>query len=144
MNSLIADSHAEMSYVGIPEAMNMIMNLGKGALLAKFDVSRAYRLLPVHSNLRNDRDFNLPRVKLVMYGSETVRYRDSQLWSILPVPIRHSTNLIEFKIKIKASGSIGYAAINDKRWFAGRWPEGCQDHSIAVKELLPIVLAAHM
>ena len=42
VNSLIADSQAEVSYVGIPEAMSMIMNLGKGAVLAKFDVSRAY------------------------------------------------------------------------------------------------------
>ena len=47
-------------------------------------------------------------------------------------------------ISSDAAGSIGYAAINDKRWFAGRWPEGCQNLSIAVKELLPIVLAAHM
>ena len=28
-----------------------------------------------HYNLRNDCDFNLPRVRSVMYGSETVRYR---------------------------------------------------------------------
>ena len=55
-----------------------------------------------HYNLRNDRDFNLPRVRSVMYGSETVRYRGPQLWCTLPVSIRHSTNLIEFKTKIKA------------------------------------------
>ena len=53
-------------------------------------------------SLRNDRDFNLPRVRSVMYGSETVRYRGPQLWCTLPVSIRHSTNLIEFKTKIKA------------------------------------------
>ena len=46
---------------------------------------------------RNDRDFNLPRVRSVMYGSKTVRYRGPQLWCTLPVSIRHSTNLIEFK-----------------------------------------------
>ena len=33
VNSLIADAQAEVSYVGIPEAMSMIMNLGKGAHL---------------------------------------------------------------------------------------------------------------
>ena len=55
-----------------------------------------------HYNLRNDRDFNLPRVRSVMYGSETVRYRGPQLWCTLPVSLRHSTNLIEFKTKIKA------------------------------------------
>ena len=53
-------------------------------------------------NLRNDRDFNLPRVRSVIYGSETVRYRGPQLWCTLPVSIRHSTNLVEFKTKSKA------------------------------------------
>ena len=40
-----------------------------------------------HYNLRNDRDFNLPRVRSVMYGSETVRYRGPQLWCTPPVSI---------------------------------------------------------
>ena len=53
-------------------------------------------------SLRNDRDFNLLRVRSVTYGSETVRYRGPQLWCTLPVSIRDSTNLFEFKTKIKA------------------------------------------
>ena len=44
---LIPDSQAEVSYTGIPEAIDLIMPLGKGALLAKFDIRHAYRLLPV-------------------------------------------------------------------------------------------------
>ena len=40
-------------------------------------------------NLRNDRDFNLPRVRSVIYGSETVRYRGPRLLCTLPVSIRH-------------------------------------------------------
>ena len=52
VNSLISDAQAEVSYVGIPEAMSMIMNLGQNALLAKFDVSRAYRLLPICADQR--------------------------------------------------------------------------------------------
>ena len=55
-----------------------------------------------HYNLKNHRDFNLTRVRSVMYGSETVRYKGPQLWCTLPVSLRHSTNLIEFKTKIKA------------------------------------------
>ena len=47
MNELVPDSEAEVSYVGIPEAISAIMLLGRGTLLAKFDVQRAYRLLPV-------------------------------------------------------------------------------------------------
>ena len=47
VNDLIPDSEAAVSYVGIPEAISSIMQLGPGTLLAKFDIQRAYRLLPV-------------------------------------------------------------------------------------------------
>ncbi len=47
VNDLIPDREAEVSYAGIPEAVALIMRLGKGSLLAKFDIRRAYRLLPV-------------------------------------------------------------------------------------------------
>ena len=49
INDFIPDSQAEVTYAGIPEAINLIMRLGKGALIAKFDIRRAYRLLPVKS-----------------------------------------------------------------------------------------------
>ena len=49
VNDLIDDSEAEVSYAGIPEALAMIMKLGQGAMLAKFDIKRAYRLLPVYT-----------------------------------------------------------------------------------------------
>ena len=42
-----------VSYTGIPEAIDLIMPLGKGALLAKFDIRHAYRLLPVKSQQRH-------------------------------------------------------------------------------------------
>ena len=47
VNDLIPDSEAEVSYAGITEAIDLVMKLGKGTLLAKFDLKRAYRLLPV-------------------------------------------------------------------------------------------------
>ena len=37
---------------GIPEATYIIMKLGKGAIMAKFDIKRAYRLLPVTARVR--------------------------------------------------------------------------------------------
>ena len=37
---------------GIPEATYIIMKLGKGAIMAKFDIKRAYRLLPVNARDR--------------------------------------------------------------------------------------------
>lgn len=44
VNSLIPDSSAEVKYIGIQEAINKLMLLGPGALMAKFDIKRAYRL----------------------------------------------------------------------------------------------------
>ncbi len=52
VNDLIPDNEASVSYAGLNDAINTIMRLGKGALLAKFDISRAYRLLPVHPEHR--------------------------------------------------------------------------------------------
>ena len=51
VNNLISDNEATVSYAGIPEAIQLIMQLGKGCMLAKFDLCRAYRLLPVHPSL---------------------------------------------------------------------------------------------
>ena len=47
VNSCISDEHARV-YVGVPAAVSKIMTLGRGTLIAKFDLRRAYRLLPVH------------------------------------------------------------------------------------------------
>eukprot|EP00794_Sanderia_malayensis_P001375 gene1375-biopygen1124 len=47
VNDSIPDCNTTVSYAGIPEAISQIMKLGKGTLLAKFDIKRAYRLLPV-------------------------------------------------------------------------------------------------
>ena len=76
-------------------------------------------------SLRNDRDFNLPRVRLVMYGSETVQYRGPQLWCTLPVSIRHSTRLnLRQKSKLgkelSANANVGSADIyTTSRFYIG-------------------------
>ncbi len=43
-----------------------------------------------------------------------------------------------------AAGSIGFAAIYEQHWFAGVLPEEAVTINIASKELIPIVLAAHI
>ena len=50
----------------------------------------------------------------------------------------------DLSIASDAAGSIGYASLNGLTWFAGKWPGCCESLSIAVKELIPIVLAAHI
>ena len=47
VNDLIPDSEAEVSYAGLKEAIDLVMKLGKGTMLAKFELKRAYQLLPV-------------------------------------------------------------------------------------------------
>ena len=47
INSLISDEFAEVKYEGILEAVAKIANFGQGTLMAKFDLKRAHRLLPV-------------------------------------------------------------------------------------------------
>ena len=41
-----------------------------------------------------------------------------------------------------AAGSIGMAAIYGDAWFAYKWPKGVDQLNIAIKELIPIVIAA--
>ena len=54
VNDLIPYDLVSVKYVGIPEAIGKIISLGHATLLAKFDIRRAYRLLPVR---REDRHF---------------------------------------------------------------------------------------
>ena len=52
-------------------------------------------------NLRMDTHFEPNNIRTVSYGSETLYYRGPQIWTLIPNDIRNSTNLNEFKAKIK-------------------------------------------
>ena len=54
-------------------------------------------------NLRNNNEFVIPRIKTVNFGSESIRYREPQLWFSLPQDIRNTESLSLFKSKIKSS-----------------------------------------
>ncbi len=43
-----------------------------------------------------------------------------------------------------AAGALSFAAINHLTWFAGVWPSSARGVNIAIKEFIPIVLAAHI
>eukprot|EP00795_Rhopilema_esculentum_P009998 gene9998-18625_t len=47
-------------------------------------------------------------------------------------------------ISSDTAGAVGFAAINRQSWLAAEWPPGTENLSIVVKELLPIVPAAHI
>lgn len=37
-----------VNYISVDDAVSTVIGLGRGALLAKFDLESAYRLVPVH------------------------------------------------------------------------------------------------
>ena len=51
-------------------------------------------------NLRNNHCLSTTNVKTGLYGRETISFRGPQIWSILPIDIKNSQNLNEFKNKI--------------------------------------------
>lgn len=54
------------------------------------------------------------------------------------------SQLSDLQVATDAVGSVGFGAYLDGRWFAHRWLASRLPASIAVKELYPIVLAAHV
>ena len=51
--------------------------------------------------LRNNREWEVPEVRTVNNGTETIRYRGPKTWELLPNNIKESSSLAEFKRKIK-------------------------------------------
>ena len=61
-------------------------------------------LFTEHANvhdLRNKRSWNIPNVRTVHYGTETIRYRGPKTWGLVPTEIKGSKSLREFKLRIK-------------------------------------------
>ena len=52
-------------------------------------------------DLRNNRSWQVPDVKTVSYGTETIRYRGPKTWELLPSEVKNAKTLVEFKSKIK-------------------------------------------
>ena len=52
-------------------------------------------------DLRNNRCWEVVKVRTVHHGTETIRYRGPKTWEILPNEIKESKSLLEFKSKVK-------------------------------------------
>ena len=52
-------------------------------------------------DLRNNRFWQVPDMKTVAYGTETIRYRGTKTWELLPDDIKCCETLEEFKSKIR-------------------------------------------
>ena len=53
VNDFIPDNEASVTYSSIDDAISMIIRCGKGALMAKFDIKSAYRIIPIHAEARH-------------------------------------------------------------------------------------------
>ena len=61
-------------------------------------------LFPVHEDkydLRKKRCWETSNVRTTCYGTETLRFRGQKKWQLLPISIKESNSLLEFKSKIK-------------------------------------------
>ena len=52
--------------------------------------------------IRNERSWEVPKVRTVTYGTESIRYRGPATWQLIPEDIRKSKSLTEFKKEIKS------------------------------------------
>ena len=54
-----------------------------------------------HYNLRNAPEFSTLNIHTVHYGTETISFRGPKIWSLVPLEIKNSKSILEFKNKIK-------------------------------------------
>ena len=75
--------------------------------LSPMPIQELFPTQPNTYNLRNNRISEVPNVRTVSYGIETMRYRGPKTWDLLPEDIKESNTLAEFKAKIKNWKSTG-------------------------------------
>ena len=56
----------------------------------------------LHYNLRKNTDFKHASARTVLYGTETVSVLGPKVWNLLPVDLKNSSSIIEFKRKIRS------------------------------------------
>ena len=72
-------------------------NLGPSLLIDIFNLNNQ----TIRYNLRENTDFLIPNVKTVHYGKDSLQYFGSVIWKLIPIDIRLSTSINDFKNKIK-------------------------------------------
>ena len=64
-------------------------------------IQELFSTQPNTYSLRNNRIWEVPSVRTVSYGIETIKYRGPKTWHLLPKDIKEFNSLAEFKAKIK-------------------------------------------
>ena len=57
--------------------------------------------------LRNKKYWEVPKMRTMTFGTETIRYRGIKTWDMVPDDIKNSKSLREFKSKIKHWTPVG-------------------------------------
>ena len=69
--------------------------------LSPIPVQEIFKQQDNTQGLRGDKDWEIPKVRTVNNGLETIRYRGPKTWGLLPKEIKASKTLTEFTNKIK-------------------------------------------
>ena len=69
--------------------------------LSAVPIQEIFRQVNDSQQLRNKNDFEIPKVRTVNNGIETIRYRGPITWDLVPNDIKQSKSLSEFKEEIK-------------------------------------------
>ena len=69
--------------------------------LSPVPIQEIFRQVNDSQQLRNKNDFEIPKVRTVNNGIETIRYRGPITWDLVPNDIKQSKSLSEFKEEIK-------------------------------------------
>ena len=64
-------------------------------------INNLFKFNSSNYNLRGKRTWDIPEVRTVSHGMETIRYRGPLIWEMLPSFIKDSKNVITFKNNIR-------------------------------------------
>ena len=63
-------------------------------------------------NLRIQHNFEVPYVRTVYHGSESISYLGPKIWDVLPVSIKEANTFNSFKKLIKKIGSLKHFPVD--------------------------------
>ena len=69
--------------------------------LCPLPVQELFKKKEFEYNLRNQGSWELPKIRTINYGAETIRNKGPKTWDLLPNEIKNSKSLCEFKNKVK-------------------------------------------
>ena len=76
--------------------------------IAPISFQNLFEEINISHNLRNQSTWVLPKMRTVIYGTETIRYRGPLIWASLSSDLKEASTLQIFKSKIKNIRNIDY------------------------------------